>query len=157
MIARRPSLTLPAGLENGTYVVAWRVTSADSHPVSGAFSFSIGAAALAGHRGRAGRLERGGEGGRRDRPRPCRSSGFALAVGGACVLLLLVAGGRSSARGRQLPAGGLGALMLGTVALLLLQGPYTTGGVAARCVQAVAAVVRAVDATSGRRCWPGSC
>src|SRR5262249_12582994 len=36
-------LALPGGLKNGTYVVAWRVTSADSHPVSGAFSFSIGA------------------------------------------------------------------------------------------------------------------
>jgi copper transport protein len=32
-------LKLPGGLKEGTYVVAWRVTSADSHPVSGAFSF----------------------------------------------------------------------------------------------------------------------
>ena len=40
--ARPRSLKLPAGLKKGTYVVAWRVTSADSHPVSGAFSFSIG-------------------------------------------------------------------------------------------------------------------
>ena len=36
------AVKLPAGLKDGTYVVAWRVTSADSHPVSGAFSFSIG-------------------------------------------------------------------------------------------------------------------
>jgi copper transport protein len=28
-------------LANGTYVVAWRVTSADSHPVEGAFSFVV--------------------------------------------------------------------------------------------------------------------
>lgn len=33
---------LPGGLEDGTYTVAWRVVSADSHPVSGAFTFSIG-------------------------------------------------------------------------------------------------------------------
>ncbi|MDT0403127.1 MULTISPECIES: copper resistance CopC/CopD family protein [Streptomyces] len=33
---------LPGGLADGTYTVAWRVISADSHPVSGAFSFSIG-------------------------------------------------------------------------------------------------------------------
>jgi copper transport protein len=33
---------LPPGLAEGTYVVAWRVTSADSHVVSGAFSFSVG-------------------------------------------------------------------------------------------------------------------
>src|ERR1044072_8192672 len=35
-------LKLPPTLEQGTYVVSWRITSADSHPVSGAFSFSIG-------------------------------------------------------------------------------------------------------------------
>ncbi|GAB2830564.1 copper resistance protein CopC [Streptomyces chlorus] len=33
---------LPGGLDDGTYTVAWRVVSADSHPVSGAFTFSIG-------------------------------------------------------------------------------------------------------------------
>ncbi|MGI5456123.1 copper resistance CopC/CopD family protein [Streptomyces sp. CA-249302] len=33
---------LPAKLAEGTYVVAWRVVSADSHPVSGAFTFSVG-------------------------------------------------------------------------------------------------------------------
>lgn len=35
--------TLPAGLADGTYVVSWRVISADSHPVAGAFTFSVGA------------------------------------------------------------------------------------------------------------------
>jgi copper transport protein len=34
--------TLPEKLDQGTYVVAWRVVSADSHPVSGAFTFSVG-------------------------------------------------------------------------------------------------------------------
>ncbi|MDO0926989.1 CopD family protein [Streptomyces sp. TG1A-8] len=33
---------LPAGLRDGTYTVAWRVVSADSHPVSGALTFSVG-------------------------------------------------------------------------------------------------------------------
>lgn len=33
---------LPGGLTDGTYTVAWRVVSADSHPVSGAFTFSVG-------------------------------------------------------------------------------------------------------------------
>ncbi|MFC8365959.1 copper resistance CopC/CopD family protein [Streptomyces griseorubiginosus] len=36
------SVTLPAELAEGTYTVAWRVVSADSHPVSGAFTFSVG-------------------------------------------------------------------------------------------------------------------
>ncbi|MGW7259798.1 copper resistance CopC/CopD family protein [Streptomyces sp. NPDC054834] len=35
-------VTLPAKLGEGTFTVAWRVVSADSHPVSGAFTFSIG-------------------------------------------------------------------------------------------------------------------
>jgi copper transport protein len=36
------SVGLPDDLANGTYVVAWRVISADSHPVRGAFAFSVG-------------------------------------------------------------------------------------------------------------------
>ncbi|MFF8729918.1 copper resistance CopC/CopD family protein [Streptomyces sp. NPDC015171] len=35
-------VTLPARLATGTYTVAWRVVSADSHPVSGALTFSVG-------------------------------------------------------------------------------------------------------------------
>ncbi|MFB6791101.1 copper resistance protein CopC [Streptomyces olivaceus] len=35
-------VALPGGLGEGTYTVAWRVVSADSHPVSGAFTFSVG-------------------------------------------------------------------------------------------------------------------
>ncbi len=34
--------TLPPGLADGTYTVTWRVTSADTHIVSGSFEFSIG-------------------------------------------------------------------------------------------------------------------
>ncbi|NKQ27080.1 copper resistance CopC/CopD family protein [Streptomyces galbus] len=36
-------ISLPTGLDRGTFTVAWRVVSADSHPVSGAFTFSVGA------------------------------------------------------------------------------------------------------------------
>ena len=38
------AIALPPGLRNGTYVVAWRVISADSHPVHGAYIFSVGTA-----------------------------------------------------------------------------------------------------------------
>jgi copper transport protein len=38
------AIPLPANLPRGTYVVAWRVISADSHPVHGAFVFSVGTA-----------------------------------------------------------------------------------------------------------------
>lgn len=37
------TVSVRSGLGNGTYTVAWHVISADSHPISGAFTFSIGA------------------------------------------------------------------------------------------------------------------
>lgn len=37
-------LALPAGSPPGGYVLSWRVTSADSHPVAGALAFGIGGA-----------------------------------------------------------------------------------------------------------------
>jgi copper transport protein len=36
------SASVPARLPEGTYVVAWRVVSADSHPIAGSISFSVG-------------------------------------------------------------------------------------------------------------------
>ncbi|SDP76528.1 copper transport protein [Streptomyces sp. cf386] len=39
-------VALPSKLAQGTYTVAWRVVSADSHPVSGAFTFSVGKRSL---------------------------------------------------------------------------------------------------------------
>jgi copper transport protein len=39
------AISLPNDLPRGTYVVAWRVISADSHPVHGAYVFSVGSAA----------------------------------------------------------------------------------------------------------------
>jgi copper transport protein len=35
-------IPVQSGIPEGTYVVIWRVVSADSHPVSGAFTFSVG-------------------------------------------------------------------------------------------------------------------
>jgi copper transport protein len=37
------AVALIPGLGNGTYTAAWHVVSADSHPVQGAFTFSVGA------------------------------------------------------------------------------------------------------------------
>jgi copper transport protein len=118
-------LTLPSGLKNGTYVVAWRITSADSHPVSGAFSFSIGepSATVAVGDGSASRVVEAFDA----IARGIAFLGLALAVGGACVLLLLWPEGPASRRGRRFFWVGVGMLASGTVAVLLLQGPYATG------------------------------
>ena len=42
------SVTIPHRLARGTYTVAWRATSADTHVVHGAFVFSVGARGAAG-------------------------------------------------------------------------------------------------------------
>ena len=42
-VGRQVRASLPE-LDDGTYVITWRVTSVDSHPIRGAFTFSVGAA-----------------------------------------------------------------------------------------------------------------
>ena len=39
--------TVPPGLPDGTYLLSWRVTSADSHPVAGTIAFGLGVLAQA--------------------------------------------------------------------------------------------------------------
>src|SRR5262249_15002566 len=38
----RLSVGVKSGDQQGTYLVSWRVVSADSHPIAGAFTFSVG-------------------------------------------------------------------------------------------------------------------
>ena len=132
-------------------MVSWRVTSADSHPVSGAFSFSIGqpsALVTAGEPGASSGVVKAVDG----IARGLSFLGFALAAGGACVLLFW-----SSERPRTAVPRCVGrALMLGSVALLLLQGPYTTGGGVLAAFKPSLLSSRCRP-TSGWRCWPGSC
>lgn len=40
--------SLPPGLARGTYIAAWRVVSADGHPIGGALAFGIGATPVSG-------------------------------------------------------------------------------------------------------------
>jgi copper transport protein len=119
-------LELPPGLAHGTYVVAWRVVSSDSHPVSGAFSFSIGSPSQV-------VFQPGGSSSATVRTidwfgRGLAFLGLALALGGAVVVFALWPGGAANARGRQLVWGGVGVLLLGSVVVLLMQGPYASGG-----------------------------
>jgi copper transport protein len=51
------AVAIPRPLPHGTYTVAWRVTSADTHVVHGAFTFSVGAPGRTG--GIAAKLEAG--------------------------------------------------------------------------------------------------
>ncbi|SEP17849.1 hypothetical protein SAMN05660991_03741 [Trujillonella endophytica] len=71
---------LAPGLSGGTYSVAWRVTSADGHPISGTTTFTVagGTATTPGPVQEASAA----------RPAGSSSSGPAIAIGAAVVLVL---------------------------------------------------------------------
>ncbi|MCX4474073.1 Copper transport protein YcnJ precursor [Micromonospora sp. MW-13] len=112
----------------GTYLISYRVISADSHPVSGAFTYSVGAPSTP-------PTDTGSD----NRADPVVESGVKVAkyLGYAGLLLLvgpaLVLGAlwprRLSRRGpARLAWTGSGLLTFATLAELWLQVPYTAGG-----------------------------
>jgi copper transport protein len=121
------TVTLRPGGPRGTYLVSYRVISADSHPVAGGFTYSVGAAS-----------EVPADVAESDDVDPVVRvalpvakylgyAGLVLLVGPALVLALLWPR-RLSRRGpARLAWTGLGLVVVGTAAGLLLQGPYTTG------------------------------
>lgn len=122
------SVALKPGLKNGTYVASWRVISADSHPVRGAWTFSIGTTSTP------------NPGGAEAAPTGSRTVGvvygvarwlaylgFAALAGGALLLIAFAPKLAHDRRLRTLIGAGWFALLLGTVAALLLQGPYGGG------------------------------
>ncbi|MBM0278323.1 copper resistance CopC/CopD family protein [Micromonospora tarensis] len=116
------------GGARGTYLVSFRVISADSHPVSGAFTYSVGAPSTP-------PVDSGSD----SRANPVVSNavkvarflgyaGLVLLVGPALVLAALWPR-RLSRRGpTRLAWTGLGLVALATLADLWLQVPYTAGG-----------------------------
>ncbi|MEU1789845.1 copper resistance protein CopC [Streptomyces sparsogenes] len=114
---------LHSGLPDGTFTVAWKVVSEDSHPVAGAFTFSIGApsktkAKVPSDAGPDTAVET-----LYDIGRYAAYGGFAALVGG-CVFAGLC---RSSRPVQKLTVGGWVTLFSATLLLLLLRGPYTDG------------------------------
>ncbi|MEW2630173.1 copper resistance protein CopC [Streptomyces sp. NPDC048389] len=119
---------LHPGLPDGTYTVAWRAVSADSHPVSGAFTFAIGApsqttVALPDEEAGGGLV-----GFLYDVARYVSYGGFILLVGGAAFVLLCWQRGASVRPVQRLVVQGWAAMTASTLALLLLRGPYTGSG-----------------------------
>jgi copper transport protein len=122
-------VTVPvrSGGSRGTYLVSYRVISADSHPVVGGFAYSVGAPSATAVDGDAA-----------DEVDPfvraaipvakyLGYAGLVLVVGPALVLALLWPA-RLSRRGpARLLWTGVGLITLSTAAGLMLQAPYTTG------------------------------
>ncbi|MFM9587831.1 copper resistance CopC/CopD family protein [Streptomyces scabiei] len=119
------SVTLPTGLDDGTYTIAWRVVSADSHPISGALLFSVGEPSATTAVLPADLTEDPLTSSLYDITRYFAYGALALLIGVA-FFLAVVLGGPSEALRRLLPAGWL-ALLLASAVLLLLRGPYERG------------------------------
>lgn len=119
---------LSGKLPRGTYTVAWRVVSADGHPISGAFVFSIGEPSATTAVVATGSPDDTAVGRLHSAFRYVAYGGLALLVGAAAFVLLCwpAAGAHRSVR-RLLWAGWL-ALAASTAVLLLLRGPYETAG-----------------------------
>ncbi|OEJ95478.1 copper resistance protein CopC [Streptomyces thermolilacinus] len=116
------------GLPDGTYTVAWQAVSADSHPISGAFSFSIGKPSATKvvlpkeqpGGGLVGWLYDGG--------RYVSYAGFTVLVGGCAFVLACWPRGASVRPVQRLVAYGWVTFTAATLALLMLRGPYTGSG-----------------------------
>jgi copper transport protein len=121
-VALRPSLT------DGTYLVVWRVISADSHPVSGAFTFAVGAPSV-------DPKTLLGRGNLTSLTSPSHGPGWALGATrflGYSAMLVLLGAALFALRVGSVPLrrialwGGLVELASAGVALLV-QGPYAAG------------------------------
>ncbi|MFJ2190715.1 FixH family protein [Kitasatospora sp. NPDC087861] len=120
---------LNSGLANGTYTVAWRAVSEDSHPIGGAFTFSIGApsdtsvsaTALQGAKADGLVAALYGTG------RTVAYAAFALLAGVAAFILICWPDGAARRRMQRLLMTGWTALLASTVAVLMLRGPYERG------------------------------
>ncbi|MEV2228454.1 copper resistance protein CopC [Streptomyces phaeochromogenes] len=116
---------LDDGLADGTYTVAWRVVSADSHPISGAFTFSIGKPSETTASVSAEPAVNPASGALYDIARYAAYAAVALLIGAATFVLVCRPASAEPLRG--LVRAGWWVLVATTAALLLFRGPYERG------------------------------
>ncbi|WP_329350075.1 copper resistance protein CopC [Streptomyces sp. NBC_01261] len=118
-----------SGLPDGTYTVAWQVVSADSHPVGGAFTFSIGSPSKTAVSVSAEQDVGGGlVGGLYGFGRYMSYAGFIVMIGGAAFILACWQRGAGVRALQRLVVSGWVSLTGATLWLLLVRGSYTTTG-----------------------------
>ncbi|MFG3022858.1 copper resistance CopC/CopD family protein [Streptomyces sp. NPDC048254] len=119
---------LKSGLGKGTYTVAWQVVSADSHPVAGAYTFSVGAPSTT--VASVGDQDAGGGvvGWLYGFGRYMSYAGYIVLVGGAAFVLACWQRGSGVQALQRLVVGGWLTLTAATLWLLLLRGSYATSG-----------------------------
>ncbi|MFI6470446.1 copper resistance CopC/CopD family protein [Streptomyces sp. NPDC050516] len=119
---------LRTGIPNGTYTVAWQAISADSHPVSGAFTFSIGAPSATAAVVPTQEVGGGLVGALYGIARYAAYGGFVLLVGGAAFVLACWRRGATVGPVQRVVVGGWLTMTAATLAMLLLRTPYTGSG-----------------------------
>ncbi|WP_307037351.1 copper resistance CopC/CopD family protein [Streptomyces canus] len=130
-------VSLPAsGLGEGTFTVAWRVVSADSHPVSGAFTFSVGKPSATAVTVDPGPVENPATTGLYNIARYLAYLAVALLIGTA-LFLALCRPADANILPRLLRVGWW-TLAGATVALFVLRAPYEAGTGPARAFDAAA-------------------
>ncbi|OIJ92101.1 hypothetical protein BIV24_14630 [Streptomyces colonosanans] len=117
-----------AGLPDGTYTVTYQAVSADSHPISGAFTFSIGAPSATTVPASGQAVGGGIVGGLYGLARYVSYAGFIVLVGGAAFVLACWQRGAGVRVVQRLVVSGWVAITAATLALLLLRGSYTSSG-----------------------------
>ncbi|WP_055596147.1 copper resistance CopC/CopD family protein [Streptomyces hirsutus] len=122
------TVQLLSGLPDGTYTVTYQVVSADSHPVAGAFTFSVGAPSETSVEASAQSPDNGLIGSLYGTGRYLSYAGFAVMVGGAAFVLACWRPGSGVRAVQRLVVSGWLTLTAATLALLLLRGSYTSSG-----------------------------
>lgn len=118
---------LAGGLGQGTYTVSWRVVSADSHAVTGAFTFSVGKRSPAGPAATAQPTVPRATSALNETARYVAYAGLALLIGIAVFVLACWPTATARRAVRRLFVTGWWVLTLSTLALVLLRGPYDSG------------------------------
>lgn len=121
-------VALRAGLPDGTYTVAWQTVSADSHPIAGAFTFSIGAPSATSVALPEQTAGGGVVGALYGIARYLSYAGFAVLVGGGAFVLLCWPRGAGVRPVQRTVVRGWLTLTGATLVMLLLRGPYTGSG-----------------------------
>ncbi|MEU8431389.1 copper resistance protein CopC [Streptomyces sp. NPDC029216] len=124
----RYGTALHSGLPNGTYTVAWQAVSADSHPVSGAFTFSVGAPSATSVALPTQKVGGGPVGIAYGIARYAAYAGFTVLVGGSAFILLCWRRGSAERPLQKLVVRGWVTLTAATLAMLVLRTPYTGSG-----------------------------
>lgn len=122
------TVKLHAGLPDGTYTVTYQVVSADSHPVAGAYTFSIGAPSETSVSVYGTEAGGGAVGWLYGLGRYVSYAGFTVLVGGAAFVLACWPRGSGVRAVQRLVVSGWLALTSATLVLLLLRGSYTGSG-----------------------------